>query len=202
MRLRVMNGGKVVEFLCIHQTHVILKHWSGPTFPLSFAEETEKSKISLGASVPRSLSMFPRSGSISGFRRASCSSHSFCVSSSCMVTHTHAAAHIHTQPRMHKMHYILEKVWSITRSHKKKKKPPPSVSVLHQRVGKLSQHIPPRTVSSAYPRPLFFPLPSCPTISFSPNSSCFDRKVLCMCECVLHDQVKVVHVCPWAHQEV
>lgn len=62
----------------------ILNYWSIPAFshfssPLLW--KGRKSKNSRWVSVPRSLSMFSQSGSVSEFRRASCSSHSRCVSS-------------------------------------------------------------------------------------------------------------------------
>lgn len=110
---------RVMKLFCIHQNHLILNHWSGPYFSPLFRRGKGKSKNSLWASVPRSLSMFSQSGSISEFRWASCSSHSFCVSSSCTVTHIGAAVHTHTQPYMHNTRYTLKRVPAIIHTHKK-----------------------------------------------------------------------------------
>lgn len=95
--------------------------------------------------MPRSLSMFSQSGSISEFRWASCSSHRFCVSVSRAVAQIHAAAHIHTQPRMHNRHTVHLNIPAITHSHTKKsvcpwsfstasvsgKSQPPTLTVSH-----------------------------------------------------------------------
>lgn len=87
--------------------------------------------------MPRSLSMFFQSGSISEFRWVSCSSRSVCVAFSCTVTRISAAVHMHTQPFMHNIHYTLKHVPAITH-----KKICPRDSVLHQLEGKLSQQTP------------------------------------------------------------
>ncbi len=109
------SEGDVMKLLCIHQNHVILNHWSGLYFTPLFRRGKGKSKNSLWASVPRSLSMFSQSGSISEFRWASCSSHRFCVS--CTVTHIGAAVHMHTQPYMHNTHFALKHTCCHTHTH-------------------------------------------------------------------------------------
>lgn len=171
--------GDVTKLLCIHQNHLILNHWSGPCFTPLFRRGKGKSKNSLWASVPRSLSMFSQSGSISEFRWASCSSHRFCVS--CTVTDIGAAMHTHTQPCMHNTHYTLKHVPAITHTQQFA----PGVSVLRQWVGKLSQQ-PPQYLTSQFIdychqhihhplhpiSPISLPSSLPHPVSFCPSSSC------------------------------
>lgn len=107
LRVEVMswNSSAFIKF--------ILNYWSIPAFshfssPLLW--KGRKSKNSRWASVPRSLSMFSQSGSVSEFRWASCSSHSRRVSS-------HAASHIRTDVHTRARPIHLKHVPAITLSH-------------------------------------------------------------------------------------
>lgn len=78
-RCEASSRDNVMKLLCIHQNLLNLNYWSGPSFPLHFRSGRGRSKNSPLVSVPRSLSMFPESGSISKFRWASCSPSSWCA---------------------------------------------------------------------------------------------------------------------------
>lgn len=78
-RCEASSRDNVMKLLCIHQNLLNLNYWSGPCFSPHFRSERGRSKNSPLVSVPRSLSMFPESGSIGEFRWVPCSSSSWCA---------------------------------------------------------------------------------------------------------------------------